>query len=320
MRWRYILMVVGGLVLALLLYLLVQVSGIINRTVPSENQAGEPAKIERSGIRPVTFANVNAFTEDGQSRLRLSGSAEPEAVVVITNRGERLRQIKTDADGSWSLTLEAGDRPMALEALLFVEDMGANMRSDETVFRIPVPNAEAVASANFITPALVMISAPGMPSRIMQSPFGGSPTSGPLMLGAIDYDDAGGVIISGTTSEPGRVRLYAGGQANEVGQAIGETRVGPDGRWSFIAGKMLPRGEYNVSAELIRTDGPRVQISVPFEMLAPIPEMSDDSGAITVSFQPYRWQVRRALLGGGLQSTVIFAPMPEAEIEPETSE
>ena len=127
-------------------------------------------------------------------------------------------------------------------------------------------------------------------------------------MGPIDYDDAGGVIFSGTTSEAGRVRLYAGEAA------IGETRVGAGGRWNFIAGRMLPMGEYDVRAELIRPDAERVQVTVPFERLPPV-EM-DQANIPRVRFEPFRWQIRRALLGGGAQNTVIFAPREAAALLP----
>ena len=128
-------------------------------------------------------------------------------------------------------------------------------------------------------------------------------------MGAVDYDDAGGVIFSGTTSEAGRIRLYAGGQA------VGETRIGLGGRWNFIAGKMLPFGEYVIRAELLRPDADRLAVSVPFERLRPLGPSQGGEGALSVKFEPYRWQVRRTLIGGGAQSTVIFAPdiiLPDA--------
>ena len=120
-------------------------------------------------------------------------------------------------------------------------------------------------------------------------------------MGPIDYDDSGGVIFSGTTEEEGRVRIFAGPQQ------IGETRVGAGGRWNFIAGNMLPLGEYEIAAELIKTDGIKARVSVPFERLAPS-RSKEVSIVPDVRFEPFRWQVRRPLLGGGAQYTAICAP------------
>jgi len=192
---------------------------------------------------------------------------------------------------------------MVLEIVMFIEG-GLNVRGDETVFRVPVPTNDTDVNA-VSKPALIMVSAPGGPTRIVQTPFGGSPTDGPLTMGPIDYDDSGGVIFSGTTEQEGRVRIFAGPQA------IGETRVGAGGRWNFIAGNMWPRGEYEIAAELIKPDGIKARVSVPFEKLAPS-KNNESSVVPDVRYEPFRWQVRRQLLGGGTQYTAIFAPQ-EAE-------
>lgn len=307
-RNRAIWVVIAGLILAVFLYLAIQISGALRPDTDETPIDPAPDKSERIGIRPVSFRQVSEFTDNGIQRLRLSGEAEAGAVVVITDRGERLRQVRANELGQWGLTLDVGAAPMALEAQLYVHDGAPGIRSEETVFRLPVPSGENVAVANYTTTALILVAAPGSPTRIIQSPFGGAPTSGPLSLSVIDYDDSGGVIITGTSSVPGRIRLYA---QNNV---IGETGIGVGGRWNYIAGRMLPRGEWEIRAELIPAAGApnapeqTASVSVPFALLPPLRRQGDESGALSVNFQPLYWQVRRTLIGGGGQSTVVFSP------------
>ncbi len=325
---RIILIIIGGLLLAVALIVVVQVLDVMSRlggsddTLPPSVSNESPAPL---GILPTLFSDIIEFDDGGATKLRLTGTAEPNSVVIILDAGERTRQIRSNEQGDWSVTLDAVDeRPMVLEAILFNEG-GITVRGDETVYRIVLPGAEtesAVVPPSFEVfpngaegpdgeeilltdilqppPTLIMVSAPGGPTRIVKSPFGGSPTNGPLTMGPIDYDDSGGVIFSGTTSEPGKIRLYA----NQA--IIGETRVGAGGRWNFIAGKMLPRGEYDVKAELVRSDAEPINVTVPFQLLRP--RNTSQTGMPQVVFEPFRWQVRRELLGGGFQSTVIFAP------------
>jgi len=199
---------------------------------------------------------------------------------------------------------------------MFVEG-GLSVRGDETIYRLPVPRKKDEAKKGQTTSdlALIMVSVPGGPSRIVQSPFGGSPTNGPLTMGPIDYDDSGGVILSGTTEAEGRVRIYAGGEA------FGETRVGAGGRWNFIAGNLLPRGEYPLSAELINPDGVKARVSVPFVLLPPSKNNTQSISSLPdVKYEPFRWQVRRALIGGGHQTTAIFAPIEAEALIVETRE
>ena len=201
------------------------------------------------------------------------------------------------------------------------------------MFRLPIPKdepetgqqGELFAQADIETgvmplsvykrSSLIMVTAPGSPSRVIQSPFGEAPTAGPLSLSVIDYDFTGGVIITGTSSVPGRVRFYA------QDAVIGETGIGVGGRWNFIAGRMLPRAKIRLRAELIPAPGApnapieRTSVTVPFVFLPPLQEEdTDGSGALSVSIDPDQWQVRRTLIGGGGQTTVIFAPQkPDVE-------
>lgn len=308
MKSRLVWMIVTGLVLALVMLVAVQATGFLSRTAAGDNPPSTSGASDApdTGITPVIFRTITEYGPQEARKLRLNGTSEAEAVLILLNRNERLRQLRADGDGTWSIEIDVTpDRAMVLEIVMFV-DGGLNVRGDETVFRIPVPVSEE-AEDDMSKPALIMVSAPGGPTRIVQTPFGGSPTDGPLSMGPIDYDDSGGVIFSGTTEEEGRVRIYAGGAA------IGETRVGAGGRWNFIAGKMLPLGEYEIAAELLKPDGVRARVSVPFERLPPSRKTDvSASDAPDVRYEPFRWQVRRQLLGGGAQYTAIFAP-EEAE-------
>ena len=307
MKSRLFWMIATGLVLALILLVAVQATSFLS-TAPGLSEGNPESapteKVASTGVDPVIFRTISEYGEIGAKQLRLNGTSEPEAVLILLKRNERLRQIKADEAGDWSVDVRVDPLEiMVLEIVMFI-DGGLNVRGDETVFRIPVPsNDEDESTAS--KPALIMVSAPGGPTRIVQTPFGGSPTDGPLSMGPIDYDDSGGVIFSGTTEEEGRVRIYAGPQA------IGETRVGAGGRWNFIAGNMLPLGEYEIAAELIKSDGVKARVSVPFERLAPSAN-TEVTGVPDIRYEPFRWQVRRQLLGGGAQYTAIFAPQ-EAE-------
>lgn len=310
MKSRLIWMIVTALALALILLMAVQATSFLS-SVPifsPEVKTSETTEtsdaIKDTGFTPVIFRTISEYENGGTRLLRINGSSEPNAVLIILNRNQRLRQIRADDDGNWALDINVeSEQIMVLEVVMFVEG-SLNVRADETVFRVPVPSRSS-EETYLDKSALIMVTAPGGPTRIVQTPFGGSPTDGPLTMGPIDYDDGGGVIFSGTTEEEGRVRIFAGPSA------IGETRVGAGGRWNFIAGNMLPLGEYEIAAELIKSDGVKARVSVPFERLPPSSN-TELSFVPDVKYEPFRWQVRRQLLGGGAQYTAIFAPQ-EAE-------
>lgn len=305
MKSRLIWMIATGLILALLLLAAVQATSFLSNTpsvtedIPVTSVSVDPAD---TGLSPVIFRTVSEYAGATGRQMRVDGTSEPEAVLIVLNRNQRLRQIKSDENGNWGLDINVDPAAtMVLEIVMFI-DGGLNVRGDETVYRIPVPIGNEGEDEDDVPEklALIMVTAPGGPTRIVQTPFGGSPTDGPLTMGPIDYDDSGGVIFSGTTEEEGRVRIYAGPSA------IGETRVGAGGRWNFIAGNM-PLGEYEIAAELIKSEGIKARVSVPFERLAPS-QNKEISVVPDIRYDPFRWQVRRQLIGGGTQYTAIFAP------------
>lgn len=305
---RILGMIIGGLILALILFAGVSFSG---QWVSTSGGDSDPQRSIAASLTPVTFTCVSEIDGEDRPILQLSGLAQPFSVVALLDRGERVLQVRTTAQGIWSARLDVTGPGMAVEAILFdVQTDGpdtdiaseqameamTSIRGVQTIFRIKRPNEDGAEES-----ALIMISTPGAPTRLVQSPFNGLPSNGPLAIGAIDYDDKGGVIFSGVSEVEGRIRLYV------ANAAIGETRVGPDGRWTYIASSVMPLGEYEIRAELMGGEGNPV-VSVPFERLPPLPQTGSDDGSLSVSFSSYRWQIRRSLVGGGTQSTVIFAP------------
>lgn len=333
-------MIGGGLTLALILYAGVSVSG---RWDGGGEEAGTPAQTtSAASLTPVTFTRVSEVVVEGRTVLQISGLAQPFAVVVLLDRGDRIRQVRASAQGVWSAQIDVSGPGMAIEAVLFegseaqpqgptnvpgtLESM-TQIRGVETIFRLqrpadpdpdPEPDSESSSLAErsaldsseldiplvrLDTGPLIMITAPGAPTRLVRTPFSDLPTNGAISLMTIDYDDSGGVIVSGQSGRPGRIRIYVGDAP------IGETRVGEDGIWTYYDRLVMPFGTYDVRAEIVE-DPLGATVSVPFERLPPLPASPSDDGSLSVSFSPQRWQIRRSLVGGGSQSTVIFAPAP----------
>ena len=320
MKFRLFWMILIGVGLALILLFIVQFTSAVSQTplssigdVETDTEVAPRTDTVDTGLTPVFFRTISEYGPQEEMKLRINGTSEPAAVLTLLNENTRLRQFRSDDKGNWDVVIDIDpEQTLALEVVMFVEG-DLSVRGDETIYRVPVPDKPDDRDAQ--PPALIMVSAPGGPSRIVQSPFGGSPTNGPLSMGPIDYDDSGGVILSGTTASEGRVRIYAGGEA------FGETRVGAGGRWNFIAGNLLPRGEYPIAAELIDPNGVQARVSVPFERLPA--SRNDDKSASDlpdVKYEPYRWQVRRALVGGGHQTTAIFAPIDADALIVKTAE
>lgn len=270
---------------------------------PSAEQTTETG--ERSAVRPVQFRSVS----ETNGMLRMAGTSEPDATLSIISGGVVVQQTRVDDAGRWSAVLPIFGADTQMIDLIMSLPSGDNIRSDETLFRIPHPAEETGEESDIESPiqgtskpALILRTTPGAPSTLIQSPFGSMPTVGPLSLGPIDYDNSGGAVFRGTSERAGRVRLVVQG-----GGVIDDQPVQDDGQWFFIVSETLPTGRYNISVQLMSPDAEDVILTVPFERLSPRRAEQVAGFPVSAMYRQDSWQVRRELLGGGAQYTVIFA-------------
>ncbi len=271
----------------------------------ADNAARAPLEDPNRSVKLPIFRTVS----EQDNILFLRGISEPDSVVSILANGRRRRQVRANSDGIWDAEINvSADQVLGLSLISFLtEDISFN--GDELLIRAVPPKAEFKSEPGLevdgdnITSnnaaGLILLTAPGGPSRVIQTPFGRLPSRDALTLGGIEYDNLGGVIFSGFASRSGRVRIFG----NNV--LIGESRVSSDGRWFLIAGDTLPAKEYKLRVQLQETDGRKTNISVDIQRLA-ANENADQSPYVV--FNDTVWHVRRNLTGGGVQYTAIFSP------------
>jgi len=307
MRNRIISMLVTGLVLAVSLLLVFQ----LFQTLSDQNAAGEAASVQEElpqlveTVKPVLIYGVS----ETQNVLTVSGTAQANLPISAELSGQIVQQVNTDEDGNWSINIRMDDlRPVQVQIIQYIDDK-TPVRSDETIYRIPPPELELGETEN-PPRALVMTAAPGGPSSIFQSPFGGLPTSGAISVGSIDYDESGGVIFSGSSDVQGKIRYFVNSTP------VGESRVEANGRFYFRAADTLPLGTFDITYLLITEQEIHSRITIPFERL----NFSDpqDPRPVQVAYNPYAWHIWRPLAGGGQQYTAVFAPMDADPIVPES--
>lgn len=154
--------------------------------------------------------------------------------------------------------------------------------------------------------ALVVLTAPGANSRVLVSPYDHLPNVDGFTLEAIDYDNSGGVIFSGTSPKNGKVRVYANDNL------VGESHVDRTGRWSLIFGNILPLGRYNLTLERVaqqpddQSKDNLSRIVLPFSRLNPA-ETTQNLHAAVIDYTEERIEIVRKLYGGGHQYTVIYS-------------
>ena len=304
MNSRLLPMLFTGLALALGMLAAVQFLQSLRNAGAIQNTPSQTAPQQdiNKTVTPVIFQTISE--QDGL--ISITGSSEAEANLALHDESQKLLEFMAEKDGQWSTSINIDPtQHLSLDLFVDVQD-GARIRSDESVYRIPLirseDQVETEGSEDRAKQALILITAPGGPSRIIQSPFRGLPTSGALSLGAIDYDKSGGVIFSGVSASDGKVAILANDSF------IGEAQVGPDGRWFLIAAETLPLGKYDIRAQLIIDNEEKASISLPFQRFGDVAEFDQLSDVLQVNYSPFGWQMSRSLYGGGQQFTAILAP------------
>ncbi|HHL42117.1 MAG TPA: hypothetical protein ENJ42_00735 [Hellea balneolensis] len=301
---RPFLMILTGAGLAFVIWLFVLY------LQPNETkQAGPSEEISSNSILEeyaITPASVTGGVQK-EGRITITGNAVAGSRLEIMNAEQVIADTTVAENGNWQIDLrgESLQTTTALEFLMVTPD-GQRVRSDQTLLVVRHehdPDIETIIENQPGQPdhALILLTAPGAPSRVLQSPFDGFPAKEGFALEAIDYDNSGGVIFSGVSKAQGRVRIYANGNN------VGESRVDRNGRWSLIFGNIMPLGEYLIQAEFIGEDDKTpIKLTLPFERMTPLFE-DENNPRIVVQHLEDRIQVGRALFGGGYQYSVVYA-------------
>lgn len=283
---------------------------------PVKPVASELIPVEEVRISPANILSViqlgEVFTVKG------TGVANSNLSLLQKGKTKSLATTTINAEGEWELSFEpqASDNELILN-LLMLTASGQQIQSDQSLVFVKY---RSFNEENLDAPqkALILLSAPGSNSRVLQTPFASLPGQKGFVLEAVDYDNSGGVIFSGLSVQMGKVRVYANGNF------VGESRVNNSGRWNLIFGNVMPMGRYNIAAELVYNvkaetsdsegteesetkEEETILLNLPFSRMQPLLDEAD-SPDIVVEYLENSIQVGRALYGGGYQFTAIYSP------------
>lgn len=271
----------------------------------SANTAALGSRLEA----PVTQITRASQETPSAATLIISGTGEPNASVEL-RRGARITaQTIVDDEGVFELPLTVTRSAQSIVyGNIASYDVVTPKAGDSTIIN---DSALVVARAPNTDRIGVLLCAPGGATQVLRSPFSiGLPETDGLTFLSGDYDNAGGVVFSGRSSQAGRIRIMANRSI------IGETGLADDGSWVLIAGSTLPVGNYRLTVQRIDDSGAvNTQMVLPFERRAPLPITSDETGAtvpakaVSAEFSEDHWHISRALHGGGMQHTVIYSAL-----------
>ncbi len=260
--------------------------------VVSTETAQDTQQVDTKG-GPSLGPSFDIVRVDPQGTAVIAGRAEPNAHIVLQANGLPVAETYASSNGDWTIIINDPLDAGALELTLDMEtEDGRTVRSDQVVV-VSIPRGRNKRP-------LVVLGRSGGPSRVLQSPDDGIQT-GPLVLEAVDYDRAGGVVFSGRALPNSGIRVLADGKL------LGQTRANDQGQWILEGVEPLAPGVYDLQVDQVGPDG-RVSavIALPFERASPQSIADAPPGSVIVQPGNSLWRIARRLYGSGWQYTIIY--------------
>jgi hypothetical protein len=205
--------------------------------------------------------------------VSLSGRALPSAQVSMVSPAGARVETRADGSGAWTAPLGPVSEPTLYS--LAEEAGGQKVEAEGLVAVLPGSPTVAVLRA-------------GAGAEVVQEAG-----KAPLRILAVDYDMAGGAVVSGTARAASPVKVLVDGQAAIEGAA------GADGRFSLSLPKPLPPGRHRVQAMT-----PQGAADAEVVVTPPAPPKDAPYQAQAESFG---WRVDWTTPGGGAQTTLLPA-------------
>lgn len=221
-------------------------------------------------LRPPQIAQAARGPDGGTV---LSGQAEPDVRLRLASPDGGAYGATADDAGRWSLAL-----PASAQVRLFglsEETAGRVVQGEGYIAVLPAPSR----------PAVVLRGGAGA-ALLEQSPT--------LQIAAVDFDAAGGAVVTGTAAPGAAIRGAVDGTA------AGETHASPSGRFSMALAASLHAGAHKV--EVASPNGHALA-----QVLVSAPRPAGDVPYVGQRLDG-AWRIDWLTPGGGPQSTVVFDP------------
>lgn len=225
----------------------------------------------------------------------IAGRADPGARVEVLLNGRPIARLEADERGEWVATPEKALPPGQHEITL-----RSHVRRGRDSVAVVSEQSVSVAGAGQTGRALVVLTSPDAPSRILQKPEPPKraavaqreqtpaanglkrreettqPSAQPevppgkkssemrLTLETVDYDENGDIFFSGSSAPNSRLRLYVDNRH------LGDTRADDKGRWSYRGNAVIAPGPHALRVDRVDDDGVVLaRVAAPFMRAAP---------------------------------------------------
>ncbi len=247
--------------------------------------------------QPVLAPSFDVVRVSASCTAVIAGRGPVAATMVVATPERELGRVQADARGEWvlvpDLPLESGTRELKLTAL--IEGKPPVVSPDTVVVVVPQCTQDDHGRQ-----AVAVLTPLEGASRLMQVPSADMLGSKGLSLDAVDYDEAGGVSLSGRAEPGATVQVYLNNKP--VATATADAK----GRWRVQLTEKVDPGVYTLRADQVREAGKvMARVELPFSRAAP-EDIRIEAGQVIVQPGNNLWQIARGSYGRGAFFTVIY--------------
>jgi nucleoid-associated protein YgaU len=287
---------------------------------PAPDAAAAPAKRPETPTPP----RFDVVRVNPRGDAVIAGRAAPDAQVTVREGEREVGKAKADARGEWVVVprqpLPSGSRELTLTAQA---PRGDVVQSEQNVV-VVVPKRTSGADNSAARPLAVLVPRDGSGESVVVQRSGDSepartaatadvadPAAArepetdertrPLAIEAVDYDEEGHVIISGTAEPDARLHVYIENRFAGAGVADGS------GRWRLVPGGALEPGLHTLRVDHVGDDG-RVgsRVETRFTRMQPAEAAPPGNSVVFVEPGNSLWRIARRVYGAGVRYSVIY--------------
>jgi len=258
----------------------------------SEAPAAQAADENGDAAAPPMAPEFDIVRVDENGNVVIAGRGTPDCTIVVRDDGAVVGTTTVDRRGDWVLVPDAALQPGERQLSLTAECGDAEPVESDRVVVLSVPEHGTGALA-------VAVARDGTaPPRVLQTPNAGAAPD--VAVGAIDYDSAGNVALSGTAPPGAEVQVYVNNDP------IGRATADDQGRWTLTPDKPVDPGSYALRVDQVDPRGKVIaRAEIPFVRGEPLHDLP--TGRVVI-IQPgdYLWRIARERYGTGIQYTLIY--------------
>lgn len=226
----------------------------------------------------------------------IAGRGVANAPIAILDGEKEIGRVTADGRGEWVFVTVEPLAPGPHELRLRMDTAEGPVWSERNVAVVVPPRGTGTGGG----PLVALLPAEGAgPATVLQVP-GPGVGSQRMSIDAIDYGDAGSVIVTGKGTAGATVRLYADNKP------VGEAVVGSNGQWRIDI-PQLGEGNYALRADELSANGRNVaaRAETPFQRAA-VPAPGPGEQIVVVQPGNSLWRISRRIYGEGLRYTTIY--------------